>query len=462
METSVLIAAVIVLAISFWRASKWGRVALPNYFTSGPLGAVTASVSIFVSLCGGFMIFSVMEIGLGGGWSGYILGLSYLLALPLIAWMIYTAHSPKIGDPNDLFGMNEYITKHYGRCTLIAMLGTFGALFAAVFAGQVIALTQFVSSFQSDSGKIVIVCVVAVVLMSALWYGMRSVVSNDILQAPLIIVLLVLMVLFVVNRSGGFYLPPMNSGFGETPALFTLVGAATLALSFSVRPDVWTRLSSVKSKMSRFLAVASACLMIAAFFAVMTTAGVTIAGEASRYGDILAAGPGQAVALVVLGGVGPVLQVLGVTAVVLALATSLDSYLNLSAVSLQRFFDELSGAEEVDDQEKINQARGIAMVVILGGVLLAIWQTSLISLMAGAFASIGVLVPVFLLGRLNRGRSDWVGWGTILTTVVVLTVSAPFLGEIAFVPALVAGWISFAVLMLAARLTIKAPPTKVS
>lgn len=447
----VIAAAAVVLLVSLWRSYKWGEVTLPDYASTGPLGAVTASVSIFVSLCGGFMIFSVMEIGLAGGWSGYILGAAYILALPMIAWMIYRAHSPKAGNEQDLFGMNEFVTENYGRWTLTAILGAFGLLFAAVFSGQVIALVQFVSAFGSIYDKVAIFAAIVVVIISALWFGMRSVVSNDLLQAPLVLALLVIMVWFVFGRSGELSLPSIESGFGGTPALFTIVGALTLALSFAVRPDVWSRLSKVESKNQRFAAVVAACIMIATFFAIMTTAGVTISSQEQRYGDVLAAGPGQAVATIVTEGVGFWLQIFGITAVVLALATSLDSYLNLSAISIQQFLNRASSAGSLDPAEQVNQARAVALVVVLLGVLLAIWQTSLVALMSGAFASIGVLVPVFLFARKNRQKKDWVGWGTISITAAVLLGAAPFLGETAFVPALVIGWVSFAVLLVLAN-----------
>ncbi len=153
------------------------------------------------------------------------------------------------------------------------------------------------------------------------------------------------------------------------------------------------------------------------------------------------------------------LQVLCLSGILIAILSSIDSYLNLTSLSLTRFALWRSipkiKAEELTEIEKktllTNSRLATVVVAIIAGVF-AVMIPDIVDLMSASFSVIGILIPVAIYGIVSkRYVSDLSGALPLWTSLIILIITMPFLKKTAFVPAFLLGLIVFIVLVFRDR-----------
>ena len=434
-------------------------------YTQGQRHALTPLVgflSIFSALCGGFLVFGLVQVGYEGGLSGYALGLAYIVGLPFLLWALNKARA--IEDLREgWFGIDRIIFRHYGPKTTFCYFLLTSVVFAGVLGGQLLAVSFYLSSF-SGLGNWVIVLGAGLVPTVAytVRYGFRGVISNDIIQGvfALAISFVVPTVVYLQVRA----LPVISFSRGSEEIvgsygwLYPIFGFIFLCPSFIVRADIWQRMRIVEKK-HQFIVLSATALALVWFYVSMTSAGLLIRQNPTSFGSLQTQNPGSLVPQIiqVLIDNGP-LQFLCLTGILFAILSSVDSYLNIVALSTTRLLlwnlesDPSRPAEEKVSILKTN-AQVTTLAVGIVAIVLASAIPDLVDLLSASFSLVGILLPVvgWALYRKNGKNSDYVGAIPLATSLVSLIILFPVLRKIAFIPAVLLGFLVFAVLVFIDR-----------
>lgn len=454
------IGAVVVIAI----ASRGLLLGSPDWggFARGPesLGYFASVLSIFASLAGGFMVFGVVQMGFEGGLSGYIIGATYIFGMGFLYWGM-----PKVAERVDvkqgLFGIDQLIKNHYGSKSQIGLYILVSLLFAGVLGGQLLSISFVLDTFNTTFNKVILVGVGLILTCGlTIWYGLSGVIINDIIQGLLVLIIAFILPVYLYLELGGIdhiRFSPLNNGIGgEYGIVYPLAGFIFLLPTFLVRVDLWQRIRLHNADNNLLLTCISTGLILSFFYASMTTSGIIVKSNLSELGI----NPTEKASRLAINLAAEVIYfepflVLVVAGMIIALLSSVESYLQIvtSSTTKLALWDEIPDSFEFSDEENnvvMFNARIIAILVFIVAGIFAFLIPDIVDLLSSAFSVFGILLPVVLWAIFSSrdSTSDWVACSSFIISLVICLSSLPFLQELAFIPAVVAGTLFFGVFLL--------------
>lgn len=438
---------------------NWG-----NYSGSTPvtIPAYQAILSIFASFVGSFMVFGLPQVGAQGGLTGYILGLAYILGMPLLGMAYNKAHANGCASKG-LFGIDELLREKFGNKTSLAFYILTSLLFAGVLAAQFVALHIYLQEFTGAASLFIVLGIglVATVLYTLI-YGFRGVIQNDVVQG----ILTLLVAFFVVgwvawqaHSSGPINFNPLAKGIGGSYGLaYPLLGFATLLPCFFVRADVWNRIRLVPQAKVKSVLLTTGLLMFF-FYAAMTSVGVIASQNPGAFPFLSASQPEtMVVRLVHEVDTNVVSRVLCLAGILFALLSSIDSYLNLVSVAITRVLlwgefnrTQQAGSSSPPEAETrlVWNARVATVGVAATAGLFAFLVPDLVDLLSASFTGLGLLLPICLVALFGKRKvSDFVGYVPVFLGIAILFIAFPFLKKLSFIPAIGISLLLFLILWL--------------
>lgn len=434
------------------------------------INPVLAVLSIFASLNGGFMVLGLVQVGYEGGLTGYILGLAYIFGVILLFYLMKKAKDKSLMS-DGMFGIDSILLNRYGAKTVNAFYMVTGIVFAGVLGGQLIAISQYLNKY-GDIYNTVIVIGIGVIgtMLYTILHGFKGVLANDKIQAFLelsVAFIFPISVYYFINEKAGSVNFNISSDIsqigGKYGSIFPILGALFLMLSFSTRADLWQRMILVRKKYQKKTLICSGILLTCYYF-LMTTAGILIKqnvehfklSDNSNLSGLTVTLTEQVMSNVTsYSWINFSIQILCLSGILIAILSSIDSYLNLSSLSLTRFalWSSIPKIQDNDLNEiekktlLVNSRLATIVVAIIAGMF-AIIVPDIVDLMSASFSVVGILIPIAIYGILSKRKlSDLTGAIPLWTSLLILIVTLPFLKKLAFVPAFLIGLLMFMILI---------------
>lgn len=445
-------------------AVRLGRgVRLVEYASyRGKAGRHHILFSLLSSLIGGWAFFGLAAVGFEAGVVGYIMGLVSLVGLALLGWLAPRLREAMATHHCDT--LDDYIGARYGPATQAVSTVINVVVFLAVLATQFVAMAGLVSFALSSESDVVLYGGAAVVIFYTAQAGFKGVVFTDIWQLWMVGAGAILMFAVLASHFGVSSLqalPPEHfTGLGYGPVL--LIGLVLfITPSFLVRTDLWQRVASSRDPTELRHAFLLCGPILLVFYVLLTTAGM--------FGRIAVgpAGRPDTSALVALGFalegrddlLAGVLLAVFVVTVLAALLSTIDTNLNLVAVSVVKLLrrrqwiqfeaeteDKVSGARTDPERRLLTTTRAATVVLGILGFLLARLLPDIVDLIVGAAGILLVLLPASL-GALLRGRgaagpalaSMAAGFATFVASLGFMA------GKTAFVPGVIVSFLVYGV-----------------
>jgi Na+/proline symporter len=460
MSNLIFIAFAIIIIFTVGKSFFLGRnnnSSYKDYFLDGVIvKPFTAFISIYGAVVGGFIVFGLVQIGFQGNLTGYVLGASYFLGIPFLLWAMKKIQDGGFFEKEGLIGLDALLKERFGSFTEKMFIIVTCFLFAGILAGQLIAILAFLKSY-TDTKVAVIVLGVGFLLtvVYTVWHGLRAVLANDIIQglfeASLSILIPLATIYFIWGKNWSLALETNSIG-GEFGAYYPFLAGAFIAISFMVRADLWQRLALVEKSKQKSVVW---CVVIALFiyYVGLTTVGIILKQNPTLFPFIQEASPSSFVPILIREIIGNwVLQVICISGLLIAILSSVDSYLNLIGLMVSQLllptFDKNLSDEDIG-KIKVTNARVATLGVAMGTSLIAYFIPDLVDIMSASFGMIGILVPIIAIALLrDKKLPDYVGGIPLAISFVLLLITIPILKKQAFVVALVLGLISFFVLLL--------------
>jgi len=423
-----------VLLVIGWRAGQRTHGGEDFHLAGRSLGAWTAGISSTASSESGWVTLGAVGMtythGLSGLWyaPGCLLG--YLVNLYIVA--------PKLRRMSERQGsitMTDVITRRWGdphnvlRVTattiiLVCMMGYVAAQMTA--AGK-----AFSSSLgmEGRSGYLLGVIIGALVITVVTFMGgFRAVAWTDLFQGLLVAVALIALPLYAIARLGGF--GALINGLGDIdPNLLTvggdrlgpamwgfIVGELGIGLGYPGMPHVVTRYMATRSQTEiRRLKVIAMLWGIAVFY------GAGLVGLAARVMLPKLADGEQALMVMALELVHPIIAGLLLAAVISAILSTVSSQLLVAASAVSYDIVEKCMGLETDDRRSLYLGRWTVVVIGILGVLVALTEVRLVFwFVLFAWSGLGAaFAPLVLFAAFNTAVSRYGALTGMLTGVGV-------------------------------------------
>lgn len=431
-----------------WRSYSRGR---DEY-----IKPLEGAVSIYGAVVGGFIVFGLVQVGFQGGLTGYILGASYLFGIPFILYSLRRAEKAGFLDKG-LLGIDALIRDRFGVFTETMFIVVTSFLFIGVLAGQFIAVLAFIREFIG-SEVAVAVSVIGCLLTIAytVWFGLRGVLANDLLQGAFEFSLSLLIPGAILYQLWGqpINFTPLSQGIGGSyGTAYPILGGLFLILSFIARADLWQRLSLVEPNKQRRV-ITWVVLGLLFYYIAMTAAGMLLQQNPQILPSASDAPASSLVPLIIRELINNgIIQVICVSGLLIALLSSIDSYLNLVGLLVAKLYlynveKDTEIAEDKKGAIKLATSRIATFGVALATIVVAYLMPDLVDIISASFGFIGIIVPVvFVALKRDKPVPDYIGAVPILVSLVILLVSIPFLKKIAFVPATFIGMLLLGALL---------------
>jgi sodium/proline symporter len=423
-----------VLLMIGWRASRRTHGGEDFHLAGRSLGAWAAGISSTASSESGWVTLGAVGMtfthGISGLWyaPGCLLG--YLVNLYIIA--------PRIRERSLTQGsvtMTDVITRRWGdphhvlRVTattiiLVCMMGYVAAQMTA--AGK-----AFSSSLgmAGRSGYLAGVIIGALVITVVTFLGgFRAVAWTDLFQGLLVALALVALPVYAIAKLGGF--GALVNGLGAIdPHLLTvggnrlgpamwgfIIGELGIGLGYPGMPHVVTRYMATRSKDDiRRLKVIAMVWGVTVFY------GAGLVGLAARVMQPTLADGEQALMVMALDLVHPVLAGLLLAAVISAILSTVSSQLLVAASAVSYDIVESVMGRDTDDQRSLRLGRWTVVVIGILGVLVALSEVRLVFwFVLFAWSGLGAaFAPLMLFAAFDRNISRFGALAGMVTGVGV-------------------------------------------
>ncbi|MCK4918679.1 MAG: hypothetical protein KAS02_02760 [Candidatus Pacebacteria bacterium] len=397
----------LVFLIGWWV----GRKETDNDFiiASRQVGVLRTTSSMFAVL-GGLVLAGqatlAFVIGAGAMW------LWIGLALGMIILGTFSAKVKYINDKDDLVTMGGYFKSRWGKNSGLISSSIIFVGFFSLLTAQFIIAGNILGPYLNISYISTILIIGLVVLGYLFLGGYRAVISTDIFQS--ILMILILMIVVIVVPFDNFSLASLNFFSLDIVSIFIfmIIGIATVLAS----ADLWQRIFSAKN--SR---VAKQSSYFTAILFFLFGLAITFVGLAA-FNSFPNANPDSALYLGIFSLVPEAFLGISIILVLSAIMSTIDteSFL-LSSVVVKDFIPE----KFVNKWGIRNTMRGSFFVLILLAILLAIFVNNILIILFGIISLIMSLSSVIfgsLFWKLKSNAVNISMLGGVMTLLVLFVI----------------------------------------
>lgn len=425
--TVVALYLAVTLAIGVWATRRTKSVA--DFFVAGrSLGMFVMAIAAFASVQSGFGILGGTGITFASGLV-FVTGIGFAAVLGFgLAWFLVGRRLFELGREGEIYTIGDVVERRYrSRATRGAMagamvLGVIGYLGTQVQAMGVVMGAIF--GIDRTTGALIGLGILAVYAVGG---GTIAAVYTDVFQGLLMIVVSLAICFYAFNVAGGVgevtsTLRAESAGlaapFGAMPAITIACWVLLFAVGAAGQPQLLTKFLMIRdAKQLRWGALTAGIAYMCTMFLVvgvgLTALALSLRGE---FPELSVAD--QALPAFLTEYTAPVFAGLVMAAILSAIMSTGDAFVNLGAAAIVRDIPRAFG-REVSSELKWSRVAVAGLLVV--SVLFSLYLDTLVALLGvfgwGTFAA--AIFPAVVLGLVWRGATRQGALACIVLSVVV-------------------------------------------
>lgn len=432
-ETNIWIIAVVAvylavtLGIGAWATRQTKSVA--DFFVAGrSLGMFVMAIAAFASVQSGFGILGGTGITFASGLV-FVTGIGFAGVLGFgLAWFLVGRRLFEMGNEGEVYTIGDVVERRYhsnsvrGAMALAIVLGVIGYLGTQVQAMGVVMGAIF--GIDTTTGALIGLAILAVYAVGG---GTIAAVYTDVFQGVLMIVVSIVICFYAFNVAGGVgevtstlraESADLAAPFGALPTITLVCWVLLFAVGAAGQPQLLTKFLMIRdAKQLRWGALTAGLAYMCTMFLVV---GVGLSSLAlSLRGDFPElSGPDQALPAFLTEYTTPVLAGLVMAAILSAIMSTGDAFVNIGAAAIVRDIPRALGREV--RRELLWSRLAVAGLLVMA-VLFSMYLDTLVALLGvfgwGTFAA--AIVPAVVIGLVWRGATSHGALASIVVSVLV-------------------------------------------
>lgn len=425
--TVVALYLVITLGIGVWATSRTKSVA--DFFVAGrSLGMFVMAIAAFASVQSGFGILGGTGITFASGLV-FVTGIGFSAVLGFgLAWFLVGRKLFEMGKQGEIYTIGDVVERRYnspavrGAMAVAMVLGVVGYLGTQVQAMGVVMGAIF--GIDTTVGALIGLGILAVYAVGG---GTLAAVYTDVFQGVLMIVVSVVICFYAFNVAGGVgevtstlraESADLAAPFGALPTMTIVCWVLLFAVGAAGQPQLLTKFLMIRdAKQLRWGALTAGLAYMCTMFLVV---GVGLAALAlSLRGEFPElSGPDQALPAFLAEYTTPVLAGLVMAAILSAIMSTGDAFVNLGAAAIVRDIPRALGREV---KEELKWSRIAVAGLLIVSVLFSMYLDTLVALLGvfgwGTFAA--AIFPAVVVGLVWRGATRQGALASIVLSILI-------------------------------------------
>lgn len=397
----------ITIAIGVWATRRTKNAG--DFFVAGRnLGMLVVALAVFTSIQSGFGVLGGTGLTFESGLGGFVTAIGFAAPLGFIlAWFLVAKRMWRLANLGEVYTLGDVVERRYnsrGARGWIAIAITLGVI---GYLGVQVQATGFIMSaiFDIEQGTGAVIGLLILGLY-AVGGGTIAAVYTDLFQGIILVGVSAAVVFLAINAGGGLLNitetlqnsdPALASPFGTVPALAIACNIFLFSLGAAGQPQLLTKFLMIRdSKELRWGALVSA---VAYLLTMLLVAGVGLTAlSLSVQGNFPALdSPDQSLTTFFVQFTPPVLAGLGLAAILSAIMSTGDAFLNLGAASLIR---DIPRSLNFRVRNELLWSRLVVVVLLVVSMMFSFYLDTLVALLGvfgwGTFAA--SIFPAVVLG----------------------------------------------------------------
>lgn len=418
---------IITLAIGAWATRRTKTVA--DFFVAGrSLGMFVMSIAAFASVQSGFGILGGTGITFSSGLA-FVTGIGFAAVLGFgLAWLLVGRKLYDIGQEGEVYTVGDVVERRYGSpaargwISVAMVLGVVGYLGTQVQAMGVVMGAIF--GIDVITGALIGLAILGVYAIGG---GTIAAVYTDVFQGLLMVVVSVGIFFVAVRTAGGVGEitatlrtedAALAAPFGAMPAITLACWILLFAVGAAGQPQLLTKFLMIRdAKQLRWGAltagIAYMCTMMLVVGVGLSALALAVSGQFPELGS-----PDQALPAFLTEYTVPVFAGLVMAAILSAIMSTGDAFVNLGAAALVRDIPRAFGKEV---KRELFWSRIAVTALLVVSVLFSIYLDTLVALLGvfgwGTFAA--AVFPAVVLGLVWSGGTRQGAIASIVLSLLV-------------------------------------------
>jgi sodium/proline symporter len=417
----------ITLGIGVWATRRTQTVA--DFFVAGrSLGMFVMAIAAFASVQSGFGILGGTGMTFASGLV-FVSGIGFAAVLGFgLAWFLVGRRLFEMGQTGEVYTVGDIVQRRYnssavrGAMALAIVLGVVGYLGTQVQAMGVVMGAIF--GIDTTTGALIGLGILAVYAVGG---GTIAAVYTDVFQGVLMIAVSVAISFYAFNIAGGVgevtatlraESADLAAPFGALPTLTIVSWILLFAVGAAGQPQLLTKFLMIRdAKQLRWGALTAGlaymCTMMMVVGVGLTALALSLRGEFPEL-----SGPDQALPAFLTEYTVPVFAGLVMAAILSAIMSTGDAFVNLGAAALVRDIPRALGREV---RAELMWSRIAVAGLLVVSVLFSMYLDTLVALLGvfgwGTFAA--AIFPVVVLGLVWSGATKAGALSSILLSIAI-------------------------------------------
>ena len=423
----VAIYLVVTLAIGFWATTRTKSSA--DFFVAGrSLGMFVMAIAAFASVQSGFGVLGGTGITFASGLA-FVTGIGFAAVLGFgLAWFLVGRRLFELGQEGEVYTLGDVVERRYnsqavrGAIAVAMVLGVIGYLGTQVQAMGVVMGAIF--GIDTTLGALIGLGILAIYAVGG---GTFAAVYTDVFQGILMIVVSVGICFYAFNVAGGVgevtstlraESADLAAPFGALPTMTLVCWVLLFAVGAAGQPQLLTKFLMIRdAKQLRWGALTAALAYMCTMFLVvgvgLTALALSLRGEFPEL-----CGPDQALPAFLTEYTAPVFAGLVMAAILSAIMSTGDAFVNLGAAAIVRDIPRAFGREV---QAELKWSRIAVAGLLVVSVLFSMYLDTLVALLGvfgwGTFAA--AIFPSVVIGLVWRGATRQGALVSIVLSILI-------------------------------------------
>ncbi|MBA2443301.1 MAG: sodium/proline symporter [Rubrobacter sp.] len=415
------------IAIGVWATRKTKNAG--DFFVAGRnLGMLVVALAVFTSIQSGFGVLGGTGLTFESGLGGFVAAIGFAAPLGFVlAWFLVAKRMWRIANLGEVYTLGDVVEHRYGSPGVRGWVGVAVALGVIGYLGVQVQATGFIMSAIFDI-EFRTAAVIGLVILGiyAIGGGTIAAVYTDLFQGIILVGVSAAVVFIAINAGGGVQNitenlqssdPALASPFGTVPTLTIACYLFLFGIGAAGQPQLLTKFLMIRdSKELRWGALVSAVAYLLTMLLVagvgLTALSLNVQGEFPALDS-----PDQALTRFFVDFTPPLLAGLGLAAILAAIMSTGDAFLNLGAASLIR---DIPRSLNFRIRNELLWSRLVVAVLLVVSLLFSFYLDTLVALLGvfgwGTFAA--ALFPAVVLGLVwPRATKHGAIWSIIASLV---------------------------------------------
>lgn len=425
--TVVALYLAITLGIGVWATSRTKSVA--DFFVAGrSLGMFVMAIAAFASVQSGFGILGGTGLTFASGLV-FVTGIGFSAVLGFgLAWFLVGRRLFEMGTQGEVYTIGDVVERRYnsqavrGAMAVAMVLGIIGYLGTQVQAMGVIMGAIF--GIDTTIGALIGLAILAIYAVGG---GTIAAVYTDVFQGVLMIVVSVVICFYAFNVAGGVggvtstlraESADLAAPFGALPTMTIVCWVLLFAVGAAGQPQLLTKFLMIRdAKQLRWGALTAGLAYMCTMFLVvgvgLTALALSLRGEFPEL-----SGPDQALPAFLTEYTAPVVAGLVMAAILAAIMSTGDAFVNLGAAAIVRDIPRAFGREV---KAELKWSRIAVAGLLIVSVLFSMYLDTLVALLGvfgwGTFAA--AIFPAVVVGLVWRGATRQGALASIVLSILI-------------------------------------------